>query len=238
MASLLTAICVFVQASAVCQLTAERPFPTVDLFMSAQQSVNARNLPLAFPLTPPFSFCCAYPRRVQSGHPSGVDEPEEGAAQMSLITSHPACSAAADRACLALTRGLACVCAVCSVAEWCVLVSALHVEAKGIRPYCHAVLYDEYCTFRAKHSASTIEVFPAALFLASFERLLARGVLVLERGTQGAVDCGLCLPSLVDRQFMSVRRGAGKDELEDCLSGNEVVLPQWLKTWALKERTE
>ena len=99
------------------------------------------------------------------------------------------------------------------------------------------MLYEEYRLFTCKHVSSDIEVFAEAVFLASFERLLARGLLVLERGAT-AVDCGLCLPGLVDRQFLGVRSAVAMEEVEECMTGSEVTLPQWLKTWAMKERTE
>ena len=125
---------------------------------------------------------------------------------------------------------------VCSVVEWCILVCVMHVERKQIQPYNYAILYDEYSRFAAAQSSTSIERFSSALFLASFERLLARGVLVLE-GSRGPVDCSLCLPGLVDRQFLGVRRGVGVEELDELLSASDVTLPQWVRTWALKEVT-
>ena len=99
------------------------------------------------------------------------------------------------------------------------------------------MLYEEYRLFTSKHVSSDIEVFSEAVVLASFERLLARGLLVLEKGVS-AVECGLCLPGLVDRQFMALRSGVAREEVEGCIKKNEVTLPQWLKTWAMKERSE
>ena len=118
------------------------------------------------------------------------------------------------------------------------LVSALHLEQKQVHPSNCSVLYEEYRQFTSRQSSSDVEDFSAPVFLASFERLLARGLLVMEDRGTSAVACGLVLPGLVDRQFLAVRRGVAIEEIEGCITGNEVTMPQWVKTWAMTERTE
>ena len=125
---------------------------------------------------------------------------------------------------------------VCSVVEWCLLVCVLHVERKQVPAYNYAQLHAEYCGYTAAQSSSAVESFSPSLCLASFERLLARGLLVLE-GSRGPMDCSLCLPGLVDRHFLPVRRAVGVEELEDCLASSQLSVPQWVRTWALKETT-
>ena len=114
------------------------------------------------------------------------------------------------------------------------LVSVLHLERRQVQPYHYSLVYEEYRQFTARQSTSDIEIFSAPLFLASFERLLARGILVLEERGASAVACGLVLPGLVDRLFMGVRRGVAIEEIEGCITGSEVTMPQWVKTWAMR----